>query len=91
VTAPFTIEQFLGVCTRYNYAIWHIQIPVYGLGIVAVSALQSRTTVAAQLTLSILALMWAVNGVGYHLLCFSEINPLAKGFAAFFFLQTVIR
>jgi hypothetical protein len=90
VTAPFTIEQFLGVFAAYNYAIWPIQLLAYGLGLIAVSALWFRTTLAAQLILSILALMWAVNGVGYHFLFFAEINPLAKGFAAFFVLQSIL-
>lgn len=90
MTAPFTIEQFLGVFAAYNYAIWPIQLLAYGLGLIAVSALWFRTTLAAQLILSILALMWAVNGVGYHFLFFAEINPLAKGFAAFFVLQSIL-
>ena len=90
MTAPFTIEQFLGVFAAYNYAIWPIQILACGLGLIAVSALWFRTTLAAQLILSILALMWAVNGVGYHFLFFAEINPLAKGFAAFFVLQSIL-
>jgi Family of unknown function (DUF6064) len=90
VTAPFTIEQFLGVFAAYNAAIWPTQILAYGLGLIAVSALWSRKQPAAQLILSILALMWALNGIGYHVLFFAEINPIAKGFAAFFVLQSIL-
>jgi integral membrane sensor domain MASE1 len=61
VTGPFTIEQFLGVFVAYNCAIWPIQILAYGLGLIAVSAHWFRTALVAQLILSILALMWAVN------------------------------
>ena len=89
MTAPFTIEQFLGVFAAYNAAIWPIQILAYGLGLLAVSALWSRKPLAAQLILSILALVWAMNGIGYHFLFFAEINPIAKGFAAFFVLQSI--
>jgi hypothetical protein len=90
VTAPFTIAQFLGVFAAYNAAIWPIQILAYGLGLVAVCALWSRKTRAAQVIVSILALMWALNGIGYHFLFFSEINPIAKAFAAFFVLQSIL-
>ena len=89
MTAPFTIAQFLGVFAAYNAAIWPIQILAYGLGLLAVSALWSRKPLAAQLILSILALVWAMNGIGYHFLFFAEINPIAKGFAAFFVLQSI--
>ena len=88
--APFTIEQFLGVIDAYNAAIWPIQILAYGHGLIAVSALWFRKPLAAQLIQSILALMWALNGIGYHFLFFAEINPIAKGFAAFFVLQSII-
>lgn len=88
--APFTTKQFLGVFAAYNAAIWPIQIVAYGLGLIAVTALWSRRPLAVQLVLSILALMWALNGIGYHFLFFSEINPIAKEFAAFFVLQSIL-
>lgn len=90
MTAPFTIEQFLGVLAAYNAAVWPIQILACGLGLIVVSALWFRKPLAAQVILSILALMWALNGIGYHFLFFAEINPIAKGFAAFFVLQSVL-
>ena len=90
MTAPFTIEQFLGVISAYNAAIWPIQILAYGLGLIAAAALLSRRLFAARPILSTLALMWALNGIGYHFLFFAEINPLAKGFAALFVLQSIL-
>ncbi len=88
--APLTVEQFLGVFSTYNAAIWPAQILAYALGLLAVFALWSRKLLATQLILSILALMWVFNGIGYHFMFFAEINPLAKGFAAFFVLQSIL-
>lgn len=90
MTAPFTIEQFLGVFAAYNAAIWPIQIVAYGLGLIAFAALWSARPLAARLILSILALMWLLNGIGYHFLYFSAINPAAQLFAGFFVLEALL-
>lgn len=90
MTAPFTIERFLGVFAAYNAAIWPTQIAAFVLGLVAVAALWRKWPIAARLIPSILALMWAVNGIGYHFLFFAEINPAASLFAAFFVAQAVL-
>jgi hypothetical protein len=87
---PFTIEQFLGVFAAYNAAIWPAQVTAYALGLVAIFALCLDQVPARRLVLSILAIMWAWNGIGYHFLFFSEINPAAIGFAALFVLQALL-
>ncbi len=87
---PFTVEQFLDVFAAYNAAIWPSQIIAYVLGLVALTAVFLRQPIASRLILSILALMWAGNGIGYHLLFFNTINPAAKLFAAVFVLQAVL-
>lgn len=87
---PFTIEQFLDVFAAYNAAIWPAQIVAYVLGLVGLAAVWSRRPIASRLILSILALMWAGNGIGYHLLYFTPINPAAKLFAALFVLQAIL-
>lgn len=90
MTAPFTTVQFLGVFLAYNAAIWPIQILTLGLGLSVVFALLARHQRAALLIPSVLALMWALNGIGYHFLFFSRINPIAKVFAAAFVLQAML-
>ncbi len=90
MSAPFTVDQFLGVFVAYNAAIWPLQIVGNGLGLVAVVALSLQRPISTQLTLTILALMWAVNGVAYHFIFFSTINPAAKLFAVFFVLQAIL-
>lgn len=87
MTAPFTVEQFLGVFVAYNAAIWPLQIVGTGLGLVVVGALWLHRRHSTKLILAILALMWAVNGIAYHFIFFSTINPAAKYFAVLFVLQ----
>jgi hypothetical protein len=90
MTMPFTVEQFFGVFTAYNAAIWPAQIVAYALGLVAVGALWLPATHAARLILAVLALMWLWNGVGYHWLFFAGVNPAAKVFAVLFAVQSVL-
>lgn len=86
---PFTVAQFLSVFTTYNEAIWPAQLIAYALGISAVGALWLYPARSKTLILSVLVIMWAWNGIGYHFLFFSRINPLATVFAAVFVLQAV--
>ncbi len=37
-----------------------------------------------------LAILWAVTGIGYHLMFFATINPITPVFAGFFVLQAVL-
>jgi hypothetical protein len=90
MTMPFTVEQFFGVFTANNAAIWPAQIVAYALGLVAVEALWLPVTHAARLILAILALMWLWNGVGYHWLFFAGVNPAAKVFAVLFAMQSLL-
>jgi Family of unknown function (DUF6064) len=87
---PFTIAQFFGVFADYNAAIWPLQIVAFGLGILAVLALWLRWPLANRVIFAVLAIVWAVNGIGYHWLYFAEINPVAKGFAVAFVAQSIL-
>ena len=87
---PFTIEQFLGVFAAYNVAIWPTQIAAYILGLTAVAAIGLQQPLSTRLILSILAAMWALNGIGYHFLFFAPINPAAKLFAGLFVVQAIL-
>ena len=87
---PFTVAQFFALFADYNAAIWPLQIVAYGLGGLAVIALWLRGPLVVQVILSVLAIMWALNGIGYHFLFFAEINPIAKVFAGFFLLQSIL-
>jgi hypothetical protein len=90
MNTPFTIEEFLAVFVAYNTAIWPAQILAYALGLVAVISLWAGRPSASRLILAILAFVWALNGIGYHFLFFSMINPAAKLFAGFFVLEALL-
>lgn len=87
---PFTIEEFLGVFAAYNAAIWPLQIIAYLAGILAVASLWEKRSRANLIVPVVLALLWACNAIGYHLMYFSTINPLAKNFAVFFMAQAIL-
>lgn len=87
---PFTVDQFLAVFATYNAAIWPAQLLAYLLGVVALAALWWPGRSAQRLVLIILALMWALSGIGYHLVFFASVNPGAKGFAALFVVQALL-
>jgi Family of unknown function (DUF6064) len=90
VNPPFTIADFLAVFAGYNAAIWPIHVVAYGLGLVAVTAVFMPRPWLVRLAFASLALLWAFTGIGYHLMFFAKINPVAPVFAAFFVLQGVL-
>lgn len=90
IDPPFTIEEFFGVFVAYNAAIWPLQIIAYLAGILAVASLWEKRLRANLIVPVVLALLWACNAIGYHLMYFSTINPLAKSFAVFFMAQAIL-
>ena len=60
------------------------------LGFTALGLLFWRSRISTVLIMAILALMWLVNGVGYHWSFFTSINPAAKIFGAVFVLQALL-
>jgi hypothetical protein len=84
---PFTTDQFLQVFRDYNLAIWPLQIIAYLVGIAAVAGAFARTPGIRRLVWGALACFWLWNGVAYHLLHFSAINPAAYLFGTLFVLQ----
>jgi Family of unknown function (DUF6064) len=90
MSLPFTVEQFFSVFVAYNAAIWPAQIIAYTLGLIAVAALWWGGVWRNLVVLGVLAVMWAMNGIGYHLLFFTPVNPAARVFALAFVLQAII-
>ena len=87
---PFTTEQFFAIFADYNVAVWPLQIVGYCFAAVAIIALWSRLRLATEVILSVIALMWALTGIGYHFVFFAAINPAANAFAALFLLQAIL-
>lgn len=84
---PFTTEQFLDVFAGYNTAIWPAPLVAELLGLSVVLLLLRRPPGAGRSISAILAVMWLLMGLGYHLAFFAAINPAAYGFAALFVVQ----
>jgi hypothetical protein len=56
MSLPFTVEQFLGVFSRYNEAIWPAQLVAYALGLAAVGLALWRQPYSDRTIAAILAL-----------------------------------
>ena len=84
---PFTVEQFLQVFERYNTAIWPAQVVAYAAAFAVLAMTVLRSPIAGRATAAVLAALWLLNGLGYHLAFFREVNPAAAGFAAMFIVQ----
>jgi hypothetical protein len=90
MTLPFDTQEFLAVFARYNEAIWPLQVGGYLLGLAAIGALFIEQPARDRVVQSVLAVMWAWNGLVYHLGYFASINPAAVAFAALFMTQAAL-
>ena len=87
---PFTAEEFFGVFSAYNRAVWPAQFVLIALAItLAWLALRPGHRFTPFIWLG-LAGLWLWSGVAYHALYFSAINPLAFGFAMLFVVQAFL-
>ena len=84
---PFTADQMLNVFRAYNLAIWPTQIVAYLAAGLAVWLVFGRGHNRDRIVFGILGLMWLLNGVGYHVGFFTEINKAAYVFGALFIIQ----
>lgn len=84
MTIPFTDEQFYGVFTAYNTAVWPMQFPLLALGVLAFVFLVRQRSYSSVGISAILAALWVWQALAYHLVFFTVINPLAYAFAAVF-------
>jgi hypothetical protein len=87
---PFTADQFFGVFSSYNDAVWPWQfVLATTAAVVAISAwrrpAQARRTVPL-----FLAVVWIWSGLAYHFAHFARINPAAYVFGGLFVLQGVL-
>nr|WP_319513875.1 DUF6064 family protein [uncultured Cohaesibacter sp.] len=84
---PFTEEELFAIFAAWNTAAWPSQILAYGFGLLAVGLLFRPSQKATRVILSILALMWSVNGTGFHWLFYTKVTPAAWVFGLAFVLQ----
>lgn len=84
---PFTPAQFTAVFASYNNAIWPTQLFAYVLGAIALALSFRGGSRSDRAIAAILAVMWAVTAIGYHLTSFAAINKVAYGFGALFLIE----
>ena len=90
MSLPFTERQFLEVFRMFNEAIWPLQvIAICVAALVIFLSLLRRGSPSREVLVS-LAVMWVVNGIGYHWVFFSPINPAAFAFGGLFVVQAVL-
>ncbi|MFN4140329.1 DUF6064 family protein [Aestuariivirga sp.] len=87
---PFSVEEFFRVFADYNAAIWPLQVVAHVIGL-AILALQRFPSRGSDMAIMLfLSAMWALNGIAYHLMHFSAINPAARLFAMLFIAQAAL-
>ena len=87
---PFTRAEFFDVFTRYNEAVWPVQLVLLMLGFAALLFAAAGTPRASIASGVALAALWAWMGLVYHLAFFRAINPAASLFGAAFVIQGVL-
>ena len=90
MTLPFSTAAFLQVFRDYNVAIWPAQILGLILGLAALAALFQGRDTGVRIVMVVLAVLWTFVGIGYHLMFFARINPVAPAFAALCLAQAVL-
>jgi Family of unknown function (DUF6064) len=95
---PFTVDQFYGVFTQYNQALWPVQVFLVALALAAVALVLKPQRWSGVGVSAILGFLWAWIAVAYHLAFFASISApayafavLSMGGAAVFVWQGVVR
>ena len=86
---PFTAGQFFDVFSRYNEAVWPMQVVLVTAALLLtvlalVSPRSSRVIVAG------LAALWAWMAIAYHLAFFARLTPSAYAFALAFLAEAAL-
>jgi hypothetical protein len=87
---PFSTEQFLDVFGGYNSDVWPMQLAFYAFAMIALYHLFNNHPNGNRIINLMLATFWIWMGLIYHLMYFSQINPVAKGFGVMFIIQGAI-
>ena len=79
---PFTVEQFYGVFSDYNNAVWPAQVVLLLLALAVVVLVLRPQQWSGVAVSAVLAFLWAWIAVAYHFTFFRRISPPAYAFAA---------
>lgn len=84
---PFTDTQFLDAFGRYNSLLWPAAAVLWVASAVLVAIALRRREAPHRAISLLLAFLWAWSAIAYHAAFFTEINPAAWLFAAFFLIE----
>jgi hypothetical protein len=87
---PFSQDAFFDLFAEYNETIWPLHIFVFIAGLICVLAVLRPSKTSMMAICILLAAIWLINGVGYHLLHFYRINPAANLFGALFVFEALV-
>jgi uncharacterized YccA/Bax inhibitor family protein len=88
MSLPFSAAEFFAVFSRYNIAIWPVQILFLGGAVLVLITTFAKRRDATRVAMIVLATLWLWMGIVYHGIYFRSINPAAATlFAAAFILE----
>lgn len=87
---PFSREDFFGVFSSYNDAVWPAQLLAYAIAGATLLALSRKRGIRPGAALVPVGLLWVWTGTAYHWSFFAAIDPIAGLFAMMFVLQGVL-
>jgi hypothetical protein len=90
VNLPFSEDQFFGVLSAYNNAIWPLQCVLLLLAFGIVAAALKDTPLRGVVISSLLSLLWVWMAVAYHWKFFSTIQPYGIFLTGLFGLQAAL-
>jgi hypothetical protein len=85
---PFTTDEFLDVFSRYNEAIWPMQIVAYVLALLAIGLSVRKSHSSGRVVALVLSFFWLWMGAVYHIGHFAAINRPAYAFGALFVVES---
>jgi hypothetical protein len=86
---PFTESEFLFLFAQFNRMFWPVELLMWALT-AAAAVWMARSARRGQFVLLLLAAHWLWNGLAFHAVMFTQINPRANVFAAMFVVQGLL-
>jgi hypothetical protein len=88
MTLPYTLEVYLAFLTRYEDTLWPLQ--TLFLAVSLLIFFLSFLNRLPRFVLAILAIIWALSGIIFYALNFSDISFLSSYVAVLFYFQAAI-
>ena len=87
---PFTTSDFLNIFKAYNTSVFPFQIVLFASAIYIIYLVIRLKKYSNKVVTGILIFYWLWNGIVYHILFFSSINPAAYAFGVVFIIQAAL-